>query len=302
MKRLVVGSAVAVVVALLVSGSAPVTRAQEAMPWMRVDIMEVIPDQLDEFIETQLEQVNPALRRAGVPWRSAWRTAEFGNLYERMFVTPMDDLAELDRGGPLAFALDRRDLERIDERVRRTISGHRSYALRYRPELSVESPNAGGLALAWITTLEVAPGRLADWQAFMRERLPLFRGDNVVFGMYERYLGTGGGRVAARREPFELHRAQRPHHHAARPGRTDQRHRGRTGRRGPLGGAHRAAVRPRAELLGSGRGARWRSVPVGDPGAATVGRRRVLPDPEPLTRHPRNSVLRGGPMGAKVGS
>ncbi len=191
MKRHVVGSVVAVVVALLVSGSAPVTRAQEAMPWMRVDIMEVIPDQLDEFIEIQLEQVNPALRRAGVPWRSAWRTAEFGNLYERMFVTSMDDLAELDRGGPLAFALDRRDRERIDERVRRTISGHRSYALRYRPELSVESPNAGGLALAWITTLEVAPGRLADWQAFMRARLPQFRGENVVFGMYERYLGTG---------------------------------------------------------------------------------------------------------------
>ena len=191
MKRLVTGLLVAVAVALLVSGSAPVTRAQEAMPWMRVDIMEVIPDQLDEFIEVQLEQVNPALRRAGVPWRSAWRTAEFGNLYERMFVTPMDDLAELDRGGPLAFALDRRDRERIDERVRRTIFGHRSYALRYRPELSVESPNAGGLSLAWVTSLEIAPGRLADWQAFLQARLPQFRGDNVVFGMYERYLGTG---------------------------------------------------------------------------------------------------------------
>ena len=191
MKRLVTGLIVAIAVALLVSGSAPVTRAQEAMPWMRVDIMEVIPDQLDEFIEVQLEQVNPALRRAGVPWRSAWRTAEFGNLYERMFVTPMDDLAELDRGGPLAFALDRRDLERMDERVRRTIFGHRTYALRYRPELSVESPNAGGLSLAWVTSLEIAPGRLADWQAFLQARLPQFRGDNVVFGMYERYLGTG---------------------------------------------------------------------------------------------------------------
>ena len=191
MKRHVVGFVVAVVAVLLVSGVTPATRAQETMPWMRVDIMEVVPDQLDEFIEVQLEQVNPALRRAGVQWRSVWRTAEFGNQYERMFVTPMDDLAELDRGGPLAFALDRRDLERMDERVRRTISGHRTYALRYRPELSVESPNAGGLALAWITTLEVAPGRLADWQAFMRERLPQFRGDNVVFGMYERYLGSG---------------------------------------------------------------------------------------------------------------
>ena len=191
MKRLVTGLIVAIAVAVLVSGSAPVTRAQEAMPWMRVDIMEVIPEELDEFIEVQLEQVNPALRRAGVPWRSAWRTAEFGNLYERMFVTPMDDLAELDRGGPLAFALDRRDLERMEERVRRTIFGHRSYALRYRPELSVESPNAGGLSLAWVTSLEIAPGRLADWQAFLQARLPQFRGDNVVFGMYERYLGTG---------------------------------------------------------------------------------------------------------------
>ena len=191
MKRLAVGFAVAVVALLLVSDSASVTRAQEAMPWMRVDIMEVVPEELNEFIEVQVEHVNPALRRAGVPWRSAWRTAEFGNLYERMFVTPMDDLSELDRGGPLAFAIDRRERERIEERVRRTISGHRAYALRYRPELSVESSNAGGLSLAWITTLEVAPGRLADWQAFMRERLPLFRGDNVVFGMYERYLGSG---------------------------------------------------------------------------------------------------------------
>ena len=190
MNHHVVGPVVAVVVILLSLG-APVASAQESMPWMRVDILEVLPSELDEFIEVQAEHVNPALQRAGVPWRSAWRTAEFGNQYERMFVTPMDNLADLDRGGPLALALDRRDRERVEERVRRTISGHRSYALRYRPELSVESTNVGGLALAWITTLEVAPGRLADWQAFMRERLPQFRGSNVVFGMYERYLGSG---------------------------------------------------------------------------------------------------------------
>ena len=191
MKRLVAGLVVAVAVVLLVPSAARVTPAQEAMPWMRVDIIEVLPRELDQFIEVQSRDVNDAMRRAGVPWRSAWRTAEFGNLYEWMFVTPMDNLAELDRGGPLALALDRRDLERIDERVRRTISGHRSYALRYRPELSVEADNAGNLSLAWITTLEVAPGRLADWQAFMQSRLPLFRGSNVVFGMYERYLGSG---------------------------------------------------------------------------------------------------------------
>ena len=191
MKRLVIGIAAAAVAALLVAGGAPVTRAQDAFQWMRVDILEVIPEELDEFVEVQSERVNPALQAAGVPWRSAWRTAEFGNVYERTFVSPMEDLADLDRGGSLALALDRRELDQLDERVRGTISGHRSYALRYRPELSVETANAGGLSLAWITTLEVAPGRLADWQAFMQQRLPQFRGDDVVFGVYERYLGSG---------------------------------------------------------------------------------------------------------------
>jgi len=191
MKRLVVGLVIAVAAVLLVPGTGSVTPAQEAMPWMRVDIIEVLPRELEQFIEVQSRDVNQAMQRAGVPWRSAWRTAEFGNLYEWMFVTPMEDLSDLDRGGLLALTLDRRDLERIDERVRRTISGHRSYALRYRPELSVEAENAGNLSLAWITTLEVAPGRLADWQAFMRQSLPQFRGSNVVFGMYERYLGSG---------------------------------------------------------------------------------------------------------------
>ena len=191
MKRLVVVFVAAAVAVLVVVGSASVSRAQDAFQWMRVDILEVVPRELNEFIEVQIEHVNPALRRAGVPWRSAWRTAEFGNVYERMFVSPMADLRDLDYGGPLARVLDRRELDRLDERVRRTISGHRSYALRYRPELSVESENAGGLSLAWITNLEVAPGRLADWQAFMQQRLPQFRGDNVVFGVYERYLGSG---------------------------------------------------------------------------------------------------------------
>ena len=191
MKRLAVAFVVAAVAVLVVVGSASVSRAQDAFEWMRVDILEVIPRELDEFIEVQIEHVNPALQRAGIPWRSAWRTAEFGNVYERMFVSPMADLGDLDYGGPLARRLDRRERERLDERVRRTISGQRSYALRYRPELSVENENAGALSLAWITNLEVAPGRLADWQAFMQQRLPQFQEDDVVFGVYERYLGSG---------------------------------------------------------------------------------------------------------------
>ena len=191
MKRFVIGCAALVVGVLLMPGVASVTLAQDESSWMRVDIMQVLPRELDEFIEMQLEQVNPALERAGVPWRSAWRTAEFGNTYERLFVTPMDSLAELDFGGPLARVLEPEQLRRIADRVRRTLSSRQSYAVRYRPDLSVESDNVSGLSLAWTTTIQVAPGRTADWEAFLRENIPQFRGADVVFGVYERVFGPG---------------------------------------------------------------------------------------------------------------
>ena len=191
MKRYVIGFAALVVGTLLIPGVASVTLAQDESSWMRVDIMQVLPRELDEFIEIQLEEVNPALQRAGVPWRSAWRTAEFGNTYERLFVTPVESLADLDFGGPLARVLEPERLARVRDRVRRTLSSRQSYAVRYRPELSVESDDVSGLSLAWTTTIQVAPGRTADWEEFLRENLGQFRGADVVFGVYERVFGPG---------------------------------------------------------------------------------------------------------------
>lgn len=190
-RLIVVGSATVVAAALLATVAPFAVRAQENTNWMRVDIMQVLPRELDEFIELQLEDVNPALRRAGVPWRSAWRTAEFGNTYELLFVSPLDDMGEYDSGGPLARALDPDRLARIRDSVRRTLSGRQSYAIRYRPELSVESDDVAGLSLARITTVEVAPGRVADWEVFLRDNLAQFQGADAVFGIYERYFGPG---------------------------------------------------------------------------------------------------------------
>ena len=191
MRRFAIGCAALVVGTLVIPGVVAVTIAQDETSWMRVDILQVLPRELDDFIEMQLEEVNPALQRAGVPWRSAWRTAEFGNTYERLFVTPMESLAELDFGGPLARDLEPDRLARIADRVRRTLSSRQSYAVRYRPELSVESDDVSGLSLAWITSVQVAPGRTADWEAFLLENLPRFQGADVVFGVYERVWGPG---------------------------------------------------------------------------------------------------------------
>lgn len=191
--RWIVAASTIAAVALVLAGTSSDARAQDADvgSWMRVDIVQILPRELDEYIEIQLEDVNPALRRAGVPWRSAWSTAEFGNTYERLFVTPISSMGEFDTGGPLARALDPDRLGRIRDRVRQTLAGRQSYAIRYHPELSIESDDVSGLSLARVTTVQVAPGRVADWQEFLRDNLPLFEGANIVFGVYERFFGPG---------------------------------------------------------------------------------------------------------------
>ena len=184
--RLVVVIAIA---ALVTVGAS--TRALAQGNWMRVDIVQVLPDKLEDYIELQLEEVNPALQRADVPYRSAWRTAEFGNTYERLFVTPIANLADYDTGGPLARGLDPDRLARIRDRVRRFTMSRQSYAVRYHPELSVEVDNPSGLFLARVATIQIAPGRGPEWEEFLRENLPQFRDADVVFGVYERVFGPG---------------------------------------------------------------------------------------------------------------
>ena len=180
-----------VIGALLVVMLAPSVLAQDEVSWIRVDIVQVIPQRLDDFIELQLDDIIPAYQRAGVPWRSAWRTAEFGNTYERWFATPVASLAEFDSGGPLARSLNPDRLEWITSEFRRNLVSRRSFAVRYRSDLSVESDDVSGLSLARMTTLQIAPGRVAEWEAFLRKNLEQFRGAEVVFGVYQRMFGPG---------------------------------------------------------------------------------------------------------------
>ena len=170
----------------LVSGA----HAQDT-EWMQVDIVNVVPNEFDDYVELQLEEVNPALQRAGVPWRSVWRVAEFGNSYELQLVTPMTSLAQYDTGGPLARVLEPDRRLRLVDRLRRMTVSRKRYAIRYRPDVSVEADEVGGLSLARVTTAEIAPGRSADWERFMTSSLPTFSGASLVFGVYERVFGPG---------------------------------------------------------------------------------------------------------------
>lgn len=184
-----IGGAVFVLLGLLVVG--PAAQTEDAAEWLQVDIVNVVPDKLEDYVELQLEQVNPALQKAGVPWRSVWRIAEFGNSYEIHLVTPMSSLAQYDTGGPLPRVLEPDENQRLVDRLRRMTVSRQRYAMRYRPDVSVEADEVGGLSLARITRLEVAPGRVREWEQFMVSSLQKFTDANLVFAVYERVFGPG---------------------------------------------------------------------------------------------------------------
>lgn len=184
------GMAAGLVLALGALVAAPEARAQDEV-WYEVDIVQVKPERLDDFNELYLEEINPALQRAGVPWRSAWVTGEFGSIYERLFVHPLSGFGVLDAGGPLARALSARQLDRVLGKLREYTDSRQSYAVLYRGDLSVESDDVSGLPIARVTNLEIAPGRAPAFEAFLMNNLENFRAAGVIFGIYHRQFGPG---------------------------------------------------------------------------------------------------------------
>ena len=117
-RRRVVVSVVSVVA--LVAG-AELAQAQDERSWVTVDIVQVKPEKLSDFEKLYRDEINLALRPAGVLWRSVWQTGEFGETYERQLVTPLANFADFDTGGPLRRVLEPREYDRVIEKLRRSI-------------------------------------------------------------------------------------------------------------------------------------------------------------------------------------
>ena len=183
-----VTSLVSLGIAIVLAGAGGPVGAQTgaAQTWLRVDTVQVKPEMWTEYRTIERDEVIPALRKAGVPSRAAWRTAEFGSTYELVFVRPISDFAEYDLGDSFTKGLAPREAERLRERIRRCLLSRESAAIMQRADLSVGET---GRPFAVVTTLSVAPGRGADYEAFLRDTLPDVRKAGIVFGVYQRVYG-----------------------------------------------------------------------------------------------------------------
>src|SRR5690349_12121622 len=153
-----VGLALMLLVLPVDGGPAQRKRAQkpaavEAPPtasrWLSINVVRVKPDMLTEFEDFSRREITPAMKKIGVKERTAWATGVFGEAFEYVFVTPIDDWAQYDAApSQITKALG----EEGARKARRFIESVHTYAVQTRPDLSYMGNMSGPPKLALINS------------------------------------------------------------------------------------------------------------------------------------------------------
>ncbi len=188
------GGAVSVALALCFSTWCLAQSSAPAPSWTHVTVSKVKPDMLQEWTDLQKNEVNPALKKAGVPWRGVWQTAVFGDSYEWAAVTPIEKFAQYDEPSPLVKALGQEGFTRLITKIRKCISGSHSYAFRFRPDLSIQKEMKEPPQIAVVTSVRVTPGREPDFENFLKnDILPVLKKSDIVgYFVHQTVFGGDG--------------------------------------------------------------------------------------------------------------
>jgi hypothetical protein len=136
---------------------------------LQLTIATLRPDMVKTYIDYQKSDVIPALQKGGVKWRDSWRTASFGDIFQVAHVTDVTSLDQYDAPPPARKALGDEGYAAYQAKIGSMVSSVRTYLIRTRPDLSyMPDPAAPQPKMAILTTIEVAPDKIAEYEAFIK--------------------------------------------------------------------------------------------------------------------------------------
>jgi hypothetical protein len=130
-----------------------------------VRISQVKPDLASEWLALQKNEVNAALKKAGVASRTVLETV-LGNPYEYVSITPMGNYSELDADNPLVKALGKNGAAQLQAKTRRCIESQSLYVSTRVGELTSmpKSP-----AAIWTTVrYRVTAGKGQEYENYLK--------------------------------------------------------------------------------------------------------------------------------------
>jgi len=168
-----------------------------AQPSMnRVTFTHVKPDMLAEWVDLQKNEVVPALKKAGQKSRTVYSSGLFGNAYEYVTITPMENFAAFDAGNPLIKVLGEAASARLGEKLRKCTLSAQSFQSTRLADISYPDPANPWPQIMLSTRVRVAPGKMADFENIMKtEVLPAYKKAKVNYGANRRGFGANANDV-----------------------------------------------------------------------------------------------------------
>ena len=162
-------------------------------PMTRITITHVRPDMLTEWIDLQKNEVVPAQKKAGIKTRTVYVSGLFGNSYEYVIVTPMDNFAQFDGTAPAVKALGEAGAARLGEKLRKCTLSSQSYQSIVLADLSTSNEPPEILVS---TRVRVAPGKMQDFESLVKtEVTSAFKKAKVPLLVRRRGLGANSNDV-----------------------------------------------------------------------------------------------------------
>ncbi len=162
--------------------------------------VDVKPDAWDDYVALQKAESIPALQKAGVVSRHAWRATSLGKMFRVAYVYRMTTFGQFDEQGPIVKALGEAGAKAYNAKLRKLLNGAEYQVLREHGELSfgLDGPMP---KLGVLTHVKTVPGRQFEFEALLKDgwvpalkkaAVPGYVVDEVVMGgaMGEYYTFT----------------------------------------------------------------------------------------------------------------
>ncbi|HTI40827.1 MAG TPA: hypothetical protein VL693_03295 [Vicinamibacterales bacterium] len=195
-----------VVVAMIiaVAGLANFSRAQAPQPppvRIQVTTIQLKADMLTVWEDLQKNEMIPAQKKTGLPWRHTLANGATGQGFTRLTIIPLANNAQLDMPGFITRAISAEANANYNAKLRATILSQRAEIYTLEQDASLMSNLTAMPQLQLVQVASVLPGKGGEFLASMREDyLPNYRKAGVKdYWVWTLNAGgPGGQRVMVR--------------------------------------------------------------------------------------------------------
>ena len=151
------------------------TEEPAASGFMSITTVTVKPDAVPEFEKMIITEYNAAFKKGGGTESAVWRVA-VGNIFDYVFVQPMDNFAEMDGPSSLIKGLSPDAMESFFSRLTKMVTAVHSTIVRARPDLSHSTDMKSAPNVAVVVYVTVYPLKNAALENFVtKEYLPIVK-------------------------------------------------------------------------------------------------------------------------------